>query len=134
MEGVIAYWTLLALKQILTVLDLMLGFLFGWTIREGTKQQRMTSQDYEHSAHMVRVMARARYGSLIAPGEDNFLWRHDSYVNPRLILQKCNIFIFSLNTTHALFAVTDPNINIYNTAKYSFMFMVFNVSIGLSCS
>ena len=125
MEGVFYFWTLQFVKHLIIVIDLLGDLVFSWSFTQGSKQERSLSERYQHSAHVVNVIAWARYGKIIAPGKSNFIWWHNSYINPNEILQKKSFFIFGADKDQAVFAVIDPGINIYDTRKHPFIYVDF---------
>ena len=51
----IFYWIMRAFRATLTFVDGILYLLFGYTIQHGTREEWDKSEEYEHSAQLVRV-------------------------------------------------------------------------------
>jgi len=53
----------------------------------------------------------------------NFIYKHEKYMHPRTILDAKHISLFTVTKDYALFCVTDPEEDIYNTKRNHFMFI-----------
>jgi len=85
--------------------------------------EREAARYYERSAHLVTVKWKAHYSPFWFHFLENFLYQHEAYVDPRLILELKNVSLFQVTRNYALFCVTAPDVDIYDTKKYPFMFV-----------
>ena len=104
------------IKAILFVVDLVLSSLFGYSILNGYKKEVKRSLEYENSAHMVKVIARGTINLIENHDEENFLYLHDSYIHPSLILKHDNIVLKGINSKYAIFCVSEKNVCTLDTS------------------
>ncbi len=124
MDGVIAYWSLLAIKALLWCLEILTDLLFGYTLTGGSRSDRRKAWlHHECSAQVVSIVCRAHYMDPIPHSLKNFLYVHEEYVDPRYVLEKENVTLFTMDTTHVYFCVTTPEVDIYDTKKFPFVFI-----------
>ncbi len=118
------YWFLVTTKAALCLVEWVSDLLFGSTFTGGTRKERDKARSsYEASAHLVRVLWRAKY----APWEvrncrlRNFLYAHESYVHPNYVLQNKNVSLLAVEKDYALFCVTDPQVDLFDVTKFPFL-------------
>lgn len=111
----IFYWIMCTFRAFVTCIDLFLDLLFGYTIQYGSREERLQSKEYEHSAQVVSLMGRGTYSVILNHQLHNFVWRHERYVHPRYVLERDNITLMGVTSTHAFFCVSDPDFDIYET-------------------
>ena len=95
------------MKGLIVLVDVPLINIFGRSILHGTNRERQSSNEYETSAHLVRVLARGTISIVVNHDKSNFLYVHEKYVHPRIILQNDNIVLKGVNTEYAIFCVSD---------------------------
>ncbi len=122
MEGLLAYVILLTLRTCVLILDTILDLTIGFTISGGSKEERLKSKDYEHSAHVVNVLMRAKPLVYVVSTEQYFLYHHEKYVHPRYILESANVTLMGVEKDYALFCVSDPDVDVYDTKKFPFVY------------
>ncbi len=123
MDDVFKYWALIAIKFALCVIERVTDLLFGVTFTGGTREERHKAERlYEISAHLVRVLWRAKYGPWEARNcrLGNFLYVHKRYVHPNYILQNKNVSLLAVEKSYALFCVTDPSVDLFDITKHPF--------------
>ena len=94
------------LKLMSFIVDIVLNNLFGTSILNGSKEERKLSKEYEHSAHVVKVIARGTIALVANHDKANFFYVHDQYVHPNFILEHDNIVLKGVNTKYAIFCVS----------------------------
>ena len=104
------------IKGILFIIDIVVSSIFGYSILNGSNEEKKLSAQYEYSAHLVKVLARGTINLIENHDKDNFLYIHDSYVHPSLILKNDNIILKGLNARYAIFCVSDKNICTLDTS------------------
>ena len=110
----IFYCIICAFRAALSLLDVFLDLLFGFTIQHGSRQERLGSLEYDHSAHVVHLLGRGTYNVGSAHQLHNFVWRHEAYVHPRYVLEHDNMTLMGITPTHAFFCVSDPDVDVYD--------------------
>ena len=122
-------------KAILFLLDLVSSSVFGYSILNGSNDEKEKSKKYETSAHVVKVLGRGTINLIENHDKDNFLYLHDSYVHPSVILKQDNIVLKGLNAKYAIFCVSDKNVCTLDTSIGPFawvnMFIAANKLIFL---
>ena len=58
----------------------------------------------------------------IPHGLDNFLYVHESYLSPRWLLDRPNVTLFTAESDCAVFCVSDPDVDVYDTERFPFVF------------
>ena len=111
MEGIWQYVFLQLLRSIVFLADKITDFIAGWSLLYGDSEERARSEKFEHPAHVMRVLARARYGPFVTHTDSNFLCLHKKYMDPSKIWAKENIFMFGVTETHVLFSVIDHDVD-----------------------
>ncbi len=122
MDELIPYALLLLIKQLLWVVELFTDLLFGYTLTGGSKKEREEAKEYEKSAHLVSVKWRARPIDLIPCSLDNFFYVHEKYIDPRYILKNVHVTLFTVEKDCVVFCVSDPEVNVYDTITYPWVF------------
>ena len=125
MEGILYYIIFWLLKTIVTIAERIIDLLTGWSLFHGSVEERKKSEIFGHSAHVMTVIAKGRYSSIVTHTDSHFFCQHKEYVNPIKILERKDIFMFGVTQAHAMFAVIDPTVNLYNTTEHPFIFMDF---------
>jgi hypothetical protein len=123
MDEAWTYWLLRIARAILGVVEVFTDLIFGHTYSGGTKEERAASKLYRNSAHVVTVKWRAHYNWLWFHFKENFIYKHDKYIHPRYILQHKNVTLFTVTKDYAMFCITDPDVDIYETTKHPFVFI-----------
>ena len=54
----IFYWVMCTFRAVVSLIDVFLELLFGFTIQYGSRQERVASIEYERSAQVVNLMGR----------------------------------------------------------------------------
>ena len=108
-----SYCIVYALHIALCTIDIILDMLFGFTIRQGSLNERIMSKSYEYSAQLVDIMAWGTHSYLLTVPK-NYVWRHNKYVHPRYVLEHDNITLMGVTPTHAYFCVSDPKVDLQN--------------------
>ena len=119
MDKLLNYILLQIAKLLVWTLDQLLGLSFGWTITRGRRQDGL--DDYEKSGQLVDVVFRAKPTSMTTR-LDNYLYTHTRYVHPNYILENKNITLLAVEKSYALFCVTDPDVDIHDSSRFTFMF------------
>jgi hypothetical protein len=111
-------------NAVLWCLDILLDLLFHWTLTGGSKTERQAAADkYESSAQVVRIMWMCCPRIIRPTTLQSVLYRHERYVHPDFVLEHPNVTLLAVEKDHALFCMTDPNVNIYDCVKFPFMNM-----------
>ena len=78
MENGVAFWVLIFLKWCMRLVDFFLSYFFKFTLEFGPNcEAEKAETNYETSAQVVRVVARATYHTIITITPRNFLYVHD---------------------------------------------------------
>ena len=124
MDDAFKYWALCIVNFVIGILEFFSGLLFGWTYTKGTWEERLlASKSYEHSAQLVTIKARAKYSIFMTTKLEHFIYKHERYVHPNYVLERKNATLLVVMKEYALFSVTDPDINIFNTEQFPFNFI-----------
>ena len=108
--SVVWYGIFWVTKISLYALDIVLDFLTGYSIMMGSRAERLQSQDYSHSAHLVRVVSRGGFSTILDHEAHNFLWLHQSYLHPENILLDKNVVMYAMTKTHAYFTISTEDL------------------------
>ncbi len=123
-DGVFKFLLLLVLQSLAYLIDIVLDALFGFTIKNGTREDRLKAQStYEFSAQHVKVIWRAKPLIYSMTRPEDYLYKHVKYVHPDYILQNKNVTLMDISKDYALFSVTDVDVNINNTEQFPFVFV-----------
>lgn len=115
------FWLLLCLKWIQkNIVDPLLDLFFGYSTKRGWRSEQESSHKYGSSAQVVKIWFRAHYSPATLHGPVNFLYTHQKYVHPREVLKSDNITLHGVNSTHAWFCVSPPNIDVYDLKMFPF--------------
>ena len=104
------------IKVIFYIWDVILSLIFGYSFLNGSIMERKKANQYEHSAQMVKVLARGTINLIEHHDKDNFLYVHDSYVHPSFILKRDNVVLMGINAKYAVFCVSDNDICTLDTS------------------
>ena len=108
-----SYCIVYALRMALCAIDIVLDYLLGFTIRHGFLNERFMSKSYEYSAQLVDVVAWGTHSyHLTVP--NNYVVRHNKYINPKYVLQHDNITLMGITPTQAFFCVSDAKVDVQN--------------------
>ena len=110
----IFYWVMCTFRAAVSLIDVFLELLFGFTIQYGSRQERHRSLEYDHSAQVVNLMGRGAYSVGMAHQLHNFVWHHERYVHPRYVLEHDNITLMGITPSHAFFCVSEPDLDVYD--------------------
>jgi len=77
----------------------------------------------KHFLKKVTVKCKAHYTQFWFHFLENFIYKHDKYIHPRYVLEAKNVSLFTVTKDYALFCVSNPKDDIYETKKYPFMFI-----------
>ena len=111
----IFYWIMCTFRAALTLVDGILFLLLGYTVQHGSQEEWIKSEEYEHSAQLVTLLGRGTYTPLQPHQLNNFVWKHDKFVNPSFVLLHDNITLMGVTPTHVFFCVSDPDFDVYDT-------------------
>ena len=108
--SVVWYGFFWAAKISLYAVDIILDFLTGYSITMGSREERTQSQDYSHSAHLVKIVSRGGFSTILDHEAHNFLWLHQCYLHPENILLDKNVVMYAMTTTHAYFTIATEDL------------------------
>ena len=117
------YWAFCIFRSLVSICDFFLDLLFGYTITRGTRVERERAKDYENSAQIATIMGRGSYTIVMNHQLHHYCLRHEKYVHPKYILEHDNVTLQGVTPTHAFFCVSDPDVNVYDTANGPFLFV-----------
>ncbi len=123
MDILVYYWLLTLIKHLLWVVELLTDALFGFTLTKGSKKEREEAKRDGRSAQLVQIAWKAHPVAMMAHGLENFLTIHDKYMDPKYILEKKNVTLFTMEKDCAVFCVTDPDVDVYDTQRFPFVFI-----------
>lgn len=122
-------WLILQIvRPILQAIDNLVFHLFGLSYfkptwqeiesaeKNGTKNGQLFDIKFRTGRHMVTHLTL-----------DNFLLKHNSFVDPFEMVKGKNVILMGFTSTSAYFSVTDPTVNLWDVTKFPFMFMFQNV-------
>ncbi len=69
----------------------------------------------------MTIWARGAYTPVWEHGPNNYLYLHDQYLHPNFVLKHDHITLQGCTPTHAIFAVVDPDVNVYDLNKHPFV-------------
>ncbi len=123
-DGVFKFLLFVVLKSLAFLIDICLDALFGFTIKNGTREDQHKAQtNYEFSAQYVKVIWRAKTMIYSMTTAEDFLYKHVKYVHPDYISRNKNVTLLDIEKDYALFSVTDVDVNINNTEQFPFVFV-----------
>ena len=122
MDPCFKYWTVRILNFIISIINLCTQVTFGWTFSYGLNGDRKKSEtDYAASAHLVDILLYGHYSFFEnARLNDNFFWKHNDYLHPKVIKDNDHITLYGFSESHAFFCVSDPNVDIFDTDVFPF--------------
>ncbi len=122
-DDTIQHGFLRLLRIIFTLFDILLNLVTGVSLISGSSREREKAADYENSAQIVSIIWRAKIASVRVTRITDFLYKHKEYVNPEYVLKHKNATLMAVEKDYALFAVSDPSVDVYDSQKFSFLFM-----------
>ncbi len=124
MDFLLEYWILCIARTVLNLLDLIFDALLGVTFQAGsTRESRLATKSYHHSAQIAKIIWRAKPHVKKETRLCNFLYKHEEYVSPDVILEQENVTLMAVERDYALFAMSDPGVDIYDPTKFPFVFI-----------
>ncbi len=124
MDDMFKFWLMVVVKCLLWFVEIFMDLILGYTITGGSREERRKAWlHHEHSAQLVNVLWKAHNLEVQNHTSWNFLYKHEKYVSPKYILEHKNVTLFTMDTTHAYFCVSDPDVDIYDTKKRPFVFI-----------
>ncbi len=119
MDDTIKYWFLCLIQALIAILDFCTDLAVGITMSGGSRRDReKAANQYEHSAHVVRIVWRAKHHSFRTSQLNNFLLVHEEYVEPEYVLKHRNIMLMAVEKDYALFSVFGPHDDIFESEKH----------------
>ncbi len=119
-DKTIQHWLLCLLWRIFTLVDTLLDLITGVSLISGSRREREKAADYENSAQIVSVIWRAKCAALSVTKITDFLYKHEEYVNPEYVLKHKNATLMAVEKDYALFAISDPSVDVYDS-QFSFL-------------
>lgn len=119
-------WLYLAMhlvKGLIYILDMLLDPLFGYSIVNGSKEERLQALRENRTAHVVKVHFQAWMNIGVPSDLSNFLYTHVKYEHPDVILNDKNIIIYSFDETTASFTVNAPEVDLFEIKRFPFTFI-----------
>lgn len=116
-----AYWCLCLLKYAIGILDSIVDFFTGRSILRGTKAERKKANHADKSAQLVNIRWRAALNWHNLTDLSNFIWTHDSYVDPSFVLADKRIVLYGFDETRVYFSVSEKNL--LDIKIFPFLFM-----------
>ncbi len=121
MDDTIKYWCLCLAKLLLALVDYLADLAFGVTLAGGSKQERRDAEKYEKSAQVVKILWKAKHHVSVCSRLRHFIYKHEEYVHPEVVLRHKNMTLMSVEKEYALFAVSDPRVDVYDPTKFPFV-------------
>ena len=123
MDEFVIYLGVLVLKYLQWALDLVLDLVVGYKFTAGWRDERRKAWlHHEHSAQVVRILARGRNIDFDSHSGNNFVYVHEKYVSPRYVLEKKNVTLMTMDADHVYFCESDPDVDVTDTKEFPFMF------------
>ena len=116
---------LIALQCDLCVLkwiSFVLKTLFGYSLHSGSvKEKKRSEEDYNVCVHRSNILYGAKRTDAGIAGYNAFLLSHDRYESP-VCLRDDSVSLFEFTETHAMFIVTEPGLDVYNSELSPFVY------------
>jgi len=97
--------------------------VIGYSLFSGHKKDRIRMfKEYQHSAHVMRVIFKRRKFELEGPKLNHFLVRHEKYTHPDIVLGP-NASLMAIDERFALFAICDEDVNVYSHTTGPFFYI-----------
>ena len=113
------FWMFKVVRALFNIVEWILDKATGHSITHGPLEERQSRGD---KAHVVRIIGRSAYHSFTWHNLTNFLYLHDSYVDPVSILEQEHITLHGMDEKHVWFCVTDPHENVYDMSVLHFVY------------
>ncbi len=112
-------WTF---NKVVFLIDTVTLWLLGWSFSRGTSNERELARSYyDYSAQLVTVVANANFvPGYPLPRNGVYIYKHDKYIDPRMVLENDNIILSHFTKDEAIFGVGDPGKKINDTTVYPF--------------
>ncbi len=123
MDNTIKFWILWLTQLIYQALDALFYSVSGTSLLYGSRQEQEEANRLEKSAQIVNIVWRAKFNIFRVTRKQYFLYYHDKYVRPDYVLQHENVTLLAVEKDYAMFAVTDPKENMYDSSKFPFLFV-----------
>ncbi len=121
MDDFLWYMVVLLLKAIVWAVELVTDFLLGYTYSAGSRREReLAASVYEKSAQLVTIKARGNQHPLLPCSLWNFVYKHEEFVSPDIVINDPQATLFIVTPTYAAFCVTPPEVNVNDIIKYPF--------------
>ena len=105
---------------------MVLERIFKFSIERGTLEEQKAGQDFDNSAHIVKIHYRSYYTDVLNYNLKNFVYSHKCYVHPNYILENDHVTLYGFTRTHVFFSITSPSVDVYNTRKFPFVYLAQN--------
>ncbi len=108
----------------MTITDI-LDTLTGYSLVEGWEEERRQARSrFDKSGHVVRVLARASAHISGFGGLENFLFRHEAFVDPAdYVLNNANVTLMGVSQSQVWFCITEPEVSVFGLGKFPFAYM-----------
>jgi len=123
MDDLWTFYLLRFCRFFFCIAEFFLDWIFGYTYSGGTREEREAAKLYKNSAHLVTIKWRAQRNTLWLHFKEDFIYKHDKYLHPRYILDAKHITLFTVMKDYAMFCVSDPDEDLYDTKKHPFIFI-----------
>ncbi len=123
MDDTIKFWFFCLVRVVFCLCDKVLDLICGVSLMRGSKHDRQEAGSYEKSAQIVDIVWRAKMALYTVTRINCFVYKHGRYVHPEYVLRHANVTLLAVEKDYALFAVTDPAVDIYDTSKFPFLFL-----------
>ncbi len=121
MDHTLWYMLVLLLKAIVWAVELVTDFLLGYTYTAGSRREReLAASVYEKSAQLVTIKARGHQHVLMPYTLWNFIYKHEKFVSPEIVINDPQATLFIVTPTYAAFCVTPPEVNVNDVSKHPF--------------
>lgn len=117
-DPIFYYVALCVVKFFLVILDRLMERLCGLSLVSGSLKERAKAKAEGRTMQVVKILARAQYEFSNIHGLDNFLYRHESYQKPEMVLEHSNIAFFGMRDDKAFFCWSD--VDPYDTERIPF--------------
>ena len=121
MDHTLWYMLVLLLKAIVWAVELVTDFLLGYTYTAGSRREReLAASVYEKSAQLVTIKARGHQHIFLPCSLWNFIYKHEEFVSPEIVINDPQATLFIVTPTYAAFCVTPPEVNVNDVSKHPF--------------
>ena len=103
-------------RALLWACDLVSSSLTGQSIQHGSTKESIDASSHGRTAQVASIIARAQYIPVMPfHGLHNFLYCHEEFVDPKIVLRKKNICLFFVEEEVAVFCVAKEGTDLYDT-------------------